>query len=41
MHDKERTDWLAWLIVLLIFGALFAGIMALAQGERLPVPFVD
>ena len=39
MHQKDRTDWLAYLLVLLIFVALFAGLTAIWKGE--PLPFFD
>lgn len=39
MHQKDRTDWVAYLLILLIFVALFAGLTAIGSGSSLP--FLD
>lgn len=39
LHQKDRTDWLAYLLLILIFVALFAGLTAIASGSSLP--FLD
>ena len=36
MHQKDRTDWLGYVLILLIFIALFAGLTAIASGNSLP-----
>lgn len=36
MHQKDRTDWLAYILVLLIFAALVAALTGIASGNKLP-----
>ena len=37
--QKDRTDWLAYVLMFLIFVALFAGVTAIGAGSKLP--FLD
>lgn len=37
LPQKDRTDWLAFLLVLLIFAALLAALMSVATGSHLPL----
>ena len=39
MHDSDRSDWLAFLIILVVFAALMAIIISL--GTDTPLPFFD
>ncbi len=35
MHDKN-SDWMAYILILLVFAALLAGILAIGAGLELP-----
>ncbi len=39
VHRKDRTDWLAILIMAVVFGALMVALLSLGLGR--PVPFID
>lgn len=39
VHQKDRTDWLAILVIALVFGALLVALISLGLGR--PVPFID
>ena len=39
VHQKDRTDWLAALVITLVFGALLVAMLSLGLG--VPVPFLD
>lgn len=39
MHQKDRTDWLAALVITLVFAALMVALLSLGLG--VPIPFID
>ena len=39
VHQKDRTDWLAAFIMLLVFAALMVALLSLGLG--VPIPFID
>ena len=39
VHQKDRTDWLAVLVMALVFGALLMALLSLGLG--VPMPFID
>lgn len=39
VHQKDRTDWLAALVITLVFAALLVALLSLGLG--VPVPFID
>lgn len=39
VHQKDRTDWLAALMITLMFGALMVALLSLGLG--MPIPFID
>ena len=39
MHQKDHTDWLAALVILLVLAALMAALLSLGLG--VPLPFID
>ncbi len=39
VHQKDRTDWLAALIMVVVFAALLVALLGLGLG--VPIPFID
>jgi hypothetical protein len=39
VHQKDRTDWMAFVLIVLVFAGLLAGILAI--GTDLELPFLN